>query len=45
MFESVATKDGSQIIVNYTSQTSDLVDLMIATKSPDSNVIKGTQVD
>ena len=45
MFKSVATKDGSQIIVNYTSETEALVDEIIATKSPDSNVIKGVQVD
>ena len=45
MFLNVAEKEGSQIIVNYTSETSDLVDAMIATKSELSNVIKGVQVD
>ena len=45
MFSGVATKEGSQIIVNYTSETSDLVDAMIATKWSSSNVIKGVQVD
>ena len=45
MFENVATKTGSKITVNYTSETSDLVDLMIATKSSNSNVVKGVQVD
>ena len=45
MFNGVATKEGSQITVNYTSETSDLVDAMIATKSELSNVVKGVQVD
>jgi hypothetical protein len=45
MFNYVATMPGSKITVNYTSETSDLVDQMIATKSDDSNVIKGVQVD
>ena len=45
MFGSVATKTGSKITVNYTSATSSLVDQMIATKSDDSNVVKGVQVD
>ena len=41
MFNNVATKTGSKITVNYTSETSDLVDKMIATKSSTSNVVKG----
>ena len=45
IFYGVATEDGSQITVNYTSETSDLVDAMIATKSTYSNVVKGVQVD
>ena len=45
MFQEVATKTGSQITVNYTSETGDLVDRMIATKWSNSNVIKGVQVD
>ena len=45
MFNGVATQPGSKMIVNYTSETSDLVDKMIATKSYNSNVIKGVQVD
>ena len=45
MFWNVATKNGSQITVNYTSETSELVDKMIATKSSNSNVVKGVQVD
>ncbi len=43
MFESAATAPGAQIIVNYTSDASDLVDNMIATKSSSSNVIKASQ--
>ena len=45
MFYGVATKSGSQFTVNYTSETSDLVDKMIATKVDTSNVVKGVQVD
>ena len=45
MFKNVATKSGSKITVNYTSETSELVDQMIATKSSNSNVVKGIQVD
>ena len=41
IFNGVATKEGSKITVNYTSETSDLVDKMIATKSSTSNVVKG----
>ena len=45
MFRDVATKGNSKITVNYTTETSDLVDKMIATKSSSSNVVKGVQVD
>ena len=45
LFRDVATKEGTQIIVNYTSETSNLVDAMIATKSYNSNVVKGIQVN
>lgn len=45
MFLSAATRDGSLITVNYTSETEALVDKMIATKSTNSNVVKGIQVD
>ena len=41
MFYDAATNNGSLIKVNYTTETSDLVDQMIATKSLYSNVIKG----
>ncbi len=44
IFVHSATSDGSQITVNYTEDASDLVDKMIATKSSNSNVIKGTVV-
>ena len=45
MFSSVAIQPGSKITVNYTSETEALVDQMIATKSPESNVVKGKLVD
>jgi hypothetical protein len=42
MFERVATKTGAQIVVYYIDDdTSALVDLLIATKTDTSNVIKG----
>jgi len=44
MFTNASTIDGSSIIVNYIDVTSDLVDLLIATKSNNSNVVKGTLV-
>ncbi len=44
MFFAAAVTDGSQIAVNYTSETSDLVDQMIETKSENSNVLKGSLV-
>ena len=44
MFANSATSDNSKIIVNYTMETSDLVDKMIATKSPNSNVVKGNLI-
>ncbi len=43
MFSDAATEDGSQIVVKYTFEASDLVDKMIATKSDNSNVIKASQ--
>ena len=45
MFLNVATKEGSQITVKYTSETSDLVDAIIATKFANSNVVKGVLVN
>ncbi len=44
MFSSAATEKGAEIIVNYTSETSDLVDKMLETKSEKSNVVKGDLV-
>ena len=41
MFSSAATASGSKITVNYIASASTLVDKMIATKSSNSNVIKG----
>ena len=41
MFPDAATNSGSQITVNYIASASTLVDNMIATKSSNSNVIKG----
>ena len=45
VFEEVALIEGTQIIVNYTSETEELVNEMLKTKSEGANVIKGTQVD
>ncbi len=44
MFSNAAIYSGAKIIVNYTSNTSAIVDSMIATKSASSNVIKGSLV-
>lgn len=44
MFSESAIEEGSQITVNYTAETSDLVDQMLTTKSDNSNVIKGTLI-
>ena len=44
MFANAATIGDAQIIVYYTNETSNLVDLMIATKSSASNVVKGSLV-
>ena len=41
MFSNTATNSGSQITVNYIETASTLVDNMIASKSSNSNVIKG----
>ena len=42
MFYRAATAAGTQITVNYTAETESLVDAMIATKSNNSNIVKGT---
>jgi hypothetical protein len=44
MFGNAATVSGAKITVDYTSETSDLVDSMIATKSTNSNVVKGSLI-
>ncbi len=44
MFSYASTTDGAQITVNYTENTSDLVDKMIATKSSNSNIVKGNLI-
>ena len=44
MFNSAATASGAKITVNYTSSASTIVDSMIATKSSNSNVVKGIQL-
>ena len=44
MFSHAATANGSQITVNYIASASTLVDNMIATKSSNSNVVKGIQL-
>ena len=45
MFHYLATKEGSQITVNYTSETDALVSNMITAKSEDSNVVKGDCIE
>ena len=44
IFRDAATDPNAKIIVNYTSEIETLVDNMIATKSTNSNVIKGKQI-
>ena len=44
VFKDAATDPNAKIIVNYTSETETLVDKMIATKSSNSNIIKGKQI-
>ena len=41
VFLEAATEPGAKIVVNYVAAASDLVDKMIATKSENSNVVKG----
>lgn len=45
IFRYTATISESKIVVNYTKDTEAIVDAMIATKSTNSNVVKGVQVD
>ena len=44
MFYNAATISNSKITVNYIADASSLVDNMIATKSSNSNVVKGNQI-
>ena len=44
MFSDAATSNDASITVNYISSASTLVDNMIATKSSNSNVVKGSQI-
>ena len=44
MFIGAATDSNAQITVNYIAAASTLVDSMIATKSSNSNVVKGTEL-
>ena len=44
IFTSSAITEGAQITVNYVASASTLVDKMIATKSANSNVVKGTVI-
>lgn len=44
MFQDAAMYEGGKVTLNYTNETSDLVDKMITTKSDDSNVVKGVIV-
>ncbi len=44
MFSGAATASGAIITVNYIADASTLVDSMIATKSSNSNVVKGSQI-
>ena len=44
MFDGAATKSGAKITVNYIADASSLVDNMIATKSSNSNVVKGVEI-
>ena len=45
IFYNAATEPGCQIIVNYNDATKDYIDTYIATKSENSNVIKGINID
>ena len=45
IFRYTATKPSSKIVVNYTKDTETIVDAMIATKNPNTNVVKGVLVN
>ena len=44
MFSNTATDPNAKITVNYIAAASTLVDNMIATKSANSNIVKGKQI-
>ena len=44
MFSGAATDPNAKITVNYIAAASTLVDNMIATKSANSNIVKGKQI-
>lgn len=44
MFNGAAIAEGAQITVNYTEAVADVIDDYIATKSSNSNVVKGKLV-
>lgn len=44
MFKRTAIENGAQLVVNYTSDIADSIDTYIATKSENSNVVKGQLV-
>ncbi len=44
MFKNAATSSNAQITINYIAAASTLVDKMIASKSSNSNVVKGSQI-
>ena len=45
MFRQTSTEAGAKFTLNYTSSTASIVDKLIATKSSNSNVVKGNQVN
>lgn len=44
IFSNTATDSNAKMVVNYTAETETLVDNMLATKSANSNVVKGKQI-
>lgn len=45
IFKNCSTESGSEFVVNYNNATKDYIDTYIATKSENSNVIKGINID
>lgn len=44
IFQGAATSEGAEITVNYTSDNESLVDALIATKSTNSHIVKGSLI-